>query len=553
MQFQGDPLLLLNVTARGPLEETCFDILALTFEFCLRVLSFERWHLDFSFWTLKISPHSSIVSPYMDGPFVFVIFGATGDLTAKKLMPAVYQLVVDKKISQEVFIIGVGRRVMPLEEFGAAMKRAVQAVALEQFNEELWDKLASGIHYEQGFFEEDALYKKLVDTLTIYDKKINACIPRFFYLATPPEHYETILTHLSDSKLSEGCGHGTNLHTRLLIEKPFGKDLETAKHLEKVLSERFEERQIYRIDHYLGKETVQNLLAFRFANGMFEPTWNREFIDHIQIVLGEDIGVGTRGGFYEGVGALRDVVQNHMLAMLAITAMDQPTAFDALSIRDSRVAAMQAIDAIEPVNVPERVVRGQYASYLSEKQVDPNSKTETFVAMRLTVDTARWRGVPFYLRTGKKMREKVTEISIHYKKPVVCTGDVCLFPEPEVLRNVLTLKIQPNEGITLRLMAKQPGYGMNLAPTEMHFSYKDSFPRFSSPEAYQRLLLDAIRGDQTLFARSDEIDASWSIITKILDGWHRYDPAVYSYDDNSMGPSQANALIERDGRHWYIG
>lgn len=494
-------------------------------------------------------------------PLVMVIFGATGDLMHRKLMPALYHLIRDGAISKDIYIVGVGRREITSDQFREMMAGAVQDAFRNEFDLPLWSNIIQRMHYSQGKFEEKALYENLTALLQGFDTESRACIPRFFYLATPPQHYETILTHLSQSKLSEGCGQGTSLYTRVLIEKPFGKDLDTARSLDRLLGSIFEERQIYRIDHYLGKETVQNILSFRFANGMFEPTWNKDFIDHIQITVAEDEGVGKRGEFYDGVGALRDVVQNHMLEMLSIVAMDQPRAFDPQSIRNRRVAVTQAIRCIKPSEVSRYVVRGQYDGYTREAKVNPKSVTETFVALKLELDTPRWRGVPFYLRTGKVLEKKVTEISIHYKKPKVCTSDsdtlegqVCLFPEPDVMRNVLSIRIDPDEGIALRLMAKKPGFGMKLSSVEMDFTYAESFAGDAQPMAYERLLLDAIRGDQTLFSRTDEIDSSWTFVTKILNGWEKYKEKapLYSYTRGTWGPSQADALIKQDGRRWYL-
>lgn len=479
-------------------------------------------------------------------PLVMVIFGATGDLMHRRLMPALYGLMRDGAISRDTFIVGVGRRDINQDAFADLMAKSVQAMSSKDIDLPLLDEVMKHIHYVQGAFEDAKLYNDLTNVLTKFDEEAKACVPRFFYLATPPIHYETILTHLKDSKLSEGCGQGTMLYTRVLIEKPFGKDLDTARHLDQLLADIFEERQIYRIDHYLGKETTQNILSFRFANGIFEPTWNREFIDHIQITLAEDIGVGSRGEFYEGIGAIRDVVQNHMLEMLALIAMDQPRAFDAESIRDKRAEVLKAISF-------EHAVRGQYEGYTKEINVYPASTTETYVAAKLLLDTPRWKGVPFYLRTGKFLPKKMTQISIHYKKPIVCYGEVCLFPEPDVMRNVLAFTIDPHEKIVLRLMAKKPGYTMKLAPVNMTFSYSQSFQSISQPSAYERLLLDSIRGDQTLFARTDGIEASWSVITKILDHWRINISVLYPYPSGSWGPREADELIEKDGRNWFMG
>lgn len=489
-------------------------------------------------------------------PFVFVIFGATGDLAHRKLIPALYHLARKGEIDAPVFFIGVGRRPLTADEFAQLMAGAARDAAGSAFDGVVWAKLFSGFEYVSGDFSDVGVYGRLVTVLEQFDKKMNACVPRFFYLATPPMHYEAILTHLHKSKLSEGCGQGTNIYTRLLIEKPFGRDLATARMLDKLLGSIFEEKQIFRIDHYLGKETVQNLLAFRFGNGMFEPTWNKEFVDHVQITLAEDQGVGGRGEFYDGVGALRDVVQNHMLEMLALIAMDQPKGFDAQSIRDARAAAIQSIDCIEPDDVPKRVIRGQYKGYTGEPGVHPDSGTETFVALKLELANARWRGVPFYLRTGKQMGRKATEISLHYKKPVCATdsngAQVCFFNPETVQRNVLALEIAPLEGISLRLMVKEPGFGMQLADTRMEFSYNRAFGDGAGADAYERLLLDTIHADQTLFARTDGIEASWTFITKILEGWRKNTPPLLPYPAGSWGPKEADAFIQADGRHWFL-
>lgn len=466
----------------------------------------------------------------LTSPLVIVIFGATGDLSRRKIFPAIASLREKGALGGPLYFIGVGRSILDTKDLP-------------------FEKTA----YVQGDFADPTIYQQLVTILEGYDKEINACVPRFFYLATPPQHYETILTHLHTSKLSEGCGQGTILYTKILIEKPFGKDLETARRLDQLLGTIFEERQIYRIDHYLGKETVQNILSFRFANGIFEPTWNRELIDHVQISLAEPDGVGKRGEFYDGVGALRDVVQNHMLEMLALVAMDQPKAFDAQSIRDEKVRVLQGV-----YPAPDAVaVRGQYEGYTKESSVNAKSTTETFVALKLLLDTPRWKGVPFYLRTGKHLPEKVTEISIHYKKPAVCRLDpkdprsqICLFPEPDVMRNVLAIRIEPDEGIAFRVMAKKPGFTMKLAPVEMEFTYEKAFKSINQPADYERLLLDAIRADQTLFARTDGIEASWTLVTKIGEGWKLGPP--FQYPAGSWGPKEAEDLIQQDGRHWFL-
>lgn len=496
-------------------------------------------------------------------PLIFIIFGATGDLTQRKLMPALFMLVKNKQLSPDVLIIGNGRRNMSDKEFRELMRKAVFSTIPEtDTNKACWNSFSEQLQYVQGTFENASLYNSLVQILEGYDEKLGACIPRFFYLATPPDHYESILTHLRDSKLAEGCGQGTTNYTRVLIEKPFAKDLETAQHLDELLGSIFEERQIYRIDHYLAKETIQNILAFRFANGIFEPTWNSEFIDYVQITVAEELGLEKRGNFYEGIGALRDFVQNHIMQMVALVAMEQPQVFDAQSVRDERVKVVKSVLSFTQEEMQKYVVRGQYGegdihgekvpAYHQEPGVDAQSQTETFAALRILINTPRWKGVPFYLRTGKRMANQVTEISLHYKKPALCYDDVCLFDPEKVHRNVLTIRVQPNEQITLRLMAKRPGFGMNLTPVHMNFQYANEFANETQLEAYEKLLLDAISGDQMLFARTDEIEASWRVVTPILKAWRENTLPLLTYKPGSYGPLESSTLIEQDGRKWYL-
>lgn len=495
-------------------------------------------------------------------PLIFIIFGATGDLTSRKLLPAIYSLFKQKKVSQDMYVVGVGRKPLSKLEFEALMKKAAFTRKNQKNNEsdseEMWSHFAKNVTYVQGNFEDAQLYTRLTEELRGFDATLNACIPRFFYLATPPEHYETILMHLRDSELAEGCGQGTANYTRILIEKPFGRDLETAKRLDLLLATIFNERQIYRIDHYLAKETVQNILAFRFANGIFEPTWSHEFIDHVQITVSEEMGIETRGNFYEGIGALRDFVQNHIMQMVSLVAMEQPRAFDAQSVRNERTSVVKAVEKLSETQLEQYVVRGQYAKgqhspqYTEERGVAPDSQTETFVALRLLINTPRWKDVPFYIRTGKRLGSKVTEISLHYKKPALCYDDVCLFDPEKVFRNVLTIRIAPDEEIALRFMVKKPGFGMNLAPVHMDFCYTNEFDSDTYLDAYEKLLLDTISGDQMLFARTDEIEASWQVVTPIITRWKAHSDSLLSYAPGSMGPEQANTIIEQDGRKWYL-
>lgn len=496
-------------------------------------------------------------------PLIFIIFGATGDLTSRKLLPAIFSLYKQQKLSQEMYVVGVGRRDLSQTEFTELMKKAVkqQKRLKTDSDESQWNSFAQNITYVKGNFEHTEVYNEVINVLESYDKKLGACVPRFFYLATPPEHYETILSHLKETKLAEGCGQGTINYTRVLIEKPFGKDLETAQQLDQLLASIFEEKQIYRIDHYLAKETVQNILAFRFANGIFEPTWNHEFIDHVQISVSEEIGVESRGNFYEGIGALRDIVQNHIMQMVSLIGMEQPQSFDAQSVRDERTKVVQAIEPLTEEQLHTYVVRGQYTDgdidgnnipgFIHEPGISPNSQTETFVALRLYVNTPRFKNVPFYIRTGKRLQNQIAEISLHYKKPALCNDDVCLFDPEKVLRNVLTIQIAPDEKIALRLMVKKPGFGMNLVPVSMDFSYSNEFEEDIHLDAYEKLLLDTVSGDQMLFARTDEIEASWRVVTPIISSWKGKD-SLLLYQPGSIGPEEATTLIAKDGRKWYF-
>lgn len=491
----------------------------------------------------------------MQSPFVLVIFGATGDLAQHKLIPGLFELFKKGLLPKDFFIVGFSRREMTDSVFADYFEK------LKSENE--WKDFAKHLSYDHGTFEEDLGYESLIETLNSFDKKMGACITRFFYLATPPEHYEVILDKLESTKLSEGCGspsassftkvskdkkasedkHGEGKWTRVIIEKPFGKDLDTAINLDKKLAKIFEEKQIFRVDHYLGKETVQNMIAFRFANGIFEPVWNNKFIEHVQITFAESRGVEKRGKFFDGVGMLRDVMQNHIIQLVSAVAMEQPRSFSKEDIRDARTNVAKAIRM--PENIRENVVRGQYKGYKEEQFVAPKSETETFAALKLFVDTPRFENVPFYLRAGKKMDRDVVEISIVF----IQTCHI-LFKEygcPEI-GNVLTIRIQPDEGISMRVIAKQPGAKVALGTVDMKFSYRESFGT-SGLEAYEKILMDIFSGDQMLFNRSDELQSSWKFITEILNGWG--DNPIYEYS-GGMGPGEANGLIERDGKKWLI-
>lgn len=474
----------------------------------------------------------------MMSPFVMVIFGATGDLTRAKLMPSLFNLFKQGDLPRNFFVFGFSRRELQDEDFRQLFPKLA--------TDPLWNDFAGHIHYQQGTFEDDKGYSELIKKLEKVDEQMGACVTRLFYLATPPDNYEVILDNLNHSKLAEGCGQGSNKWTRIIIEKPFGKDLETAQMLDKKLAEIFEERQIFRVDHYLGKENVQNMLAFRFANGIFEPVWNNEYIDHIQVTISEKNGIANRGKFYDGVGNLRDVAQNHLLQLIAAVTMEQPKSFTKEDVREARAKAIESIECIEPNEVSEKVVRGQYKSYRQEKDVKPKSDTETFVAMKFFMNTERMKNIPIYARAGKKMARDEVEISIVF----VQTCHI-LFKEfgcPEI-GNVITIRIQPDEGISMRFITKKPGTKLALEPVEMKFSYHEHFGQ-NGKDAYEKILLDIFSGDQMLFNRTDELMYSWQFITNILEGWNELKPSVYTYDDNSFGPKEADDLIERDGRHW---
>lgn len=477
----------------------------------------------------------------MMNPFVIIIFGATGDLAQQKLLPALFSLYKNKSLGDKFYIVGFARRSFSDDEY-----RSFISEELQYHDEPEWKGFLQNLYYQQGMFDEENGYNELIKKLNGFDEQIGACITRVFYLATPPDNYETILSYLESTKLSEGCGQGSEKWTRLAIEKPFGKDLENARRLDSALANIFEERQIYRVDHYLGKETMQNMIAFRFANSIFEPVWNKEHIDNVQITWAEKEGVRTRGKFFDGIGILRDVGQNHLLQMLATVAMEQPISFSKEGVRDARANAIKAIRCPEVSEIKDVVVRGQYREYRQENNINPDSQTETYIAAKLFVNTPRFSDVPFYIRAGKKMKKEMMEIKIIFKQ--TCH---ILFKEygcPEV-GNVLTVRIQPDEGITLQVIAKQPGNSLHLNTVDMRFSYHQSFGGHGA-DAYEKILLDILHADQMLFNRSDELDSSWQLISTILKGWEEDKEPIQLYDSESWGPDSSNRLIEKDGRRW---
>ena len=491
-------------------------------------------------------------------PCVLVIFGATGDLTHRKLVPALYNLAHEGQLPPSFAIVGFARRPKTNEEFRAELEQGVQEFSrFSPINPAVWKALAQGVYYHRSEFADDNGYDSLGKLLEKIDRTHGTAGNRLFYLAAAPTDFAQIIQQLGARGLVHR-GSNNHLSQRIVVEKPFGRSLDTARELNHVLAGVFDEHQIFRIDHYLGKETVQNIMATRFANEIFEPLWNQKYIDHVQITVAESIGVETRGGYYDNSGALRDMVQNHLMQLLSLVAMEPPASLEAEDIRDEKVKVLRSIRPIAPTQVRQFTVRGQYArgsvagkpvvAYREEPKVAPDSRTETFVALKLFLDNWRWAGVPFYLRHGKRLPRQVAEIAIQFKAPpaVLFAADQAAPVQP----NVLVLRIQPDEGIAIRMNAKVPGTTLNIQPVKMDFRYGGSFGA-QSPDAYERLLHDAIVGDATLFTRRDEVECSWSIMDAILEGWSRDGgtPPV-AYESGTWGPAEADEFIARDGRQW---
>ncbi|MBK1881394.1 glucose-6-phosphate dehydrogenase [Luteolibacter pohnpeiensis] len=499
-----------------------------------------------------------LVSRSRPEPCSIVIFGATGDLTHRKLVPALYNLAVDGELPTGVRIIGFARRDKSDEEFRSGLEELNKKVSRSGHDDEVWSHLAENIFYHKSEFNDADGYKSLAERLDQIDEERGGKGNRLFYIASAPEFFDDILIQLKNAGLNEakdGCW------ARVIVEKPFGTDLATAKHLNEVVNSTFHESATYRIDHYLGKETAQNLMVLRFANAIFEPLWNSRYISHMQITCAENLGMeGGRGGYYEKSGALRDMVQNHLLQLLSLVAMEPPTDLSADGVRDEKVKVIRSLRQWDtPEKVAENVVRAQYTAghvdgkevlgYRQEDRVSPESDTEAYVAVRLLIDTWRWSGVPFYIRMGKQLPKKSTEISVHFKDaPNVLFGALTGGVPGG---NVLVIRIQPDEGISLRMVSKIPGTSLRLEPVKMDFHYSTSFGK-GSPEAYERLLLDAIAGDATLFARRDEVEEAWRFIDHIEHAWHQSDnpPPMAEYVAGSWGPKEADDLIKKDGHDW---
>jgi glucose-6-phosphate 1-dehydrogenase len=489
----------------------------------------------------------------MPDPCVVVLFGATGDLAHRKVFPALLQLWRTHLLPHEFAVVAMGRRPYDDDAFRATIRPSLEAHQRSAVEPGVVDEFLERVVYHAGDFADDATFDALGPRLDGIDRDRGTAGNRLFYLATQPSAFTGIIAGLGRTGLDhEVSGGGWR---RLVVEKPFGRDLDSARRLNREVGRVFRESQVYRIDHYLGKETVRNLLVFRFGNTIFEPLWNRRYVDHVQITVAESIGVEGRGAFYEETGASRDFLQNHLMQLLALVAMEPPASFDADALRDEKVKVIRAIAPLDATAVARNVVRGQYGpgwveaqpvpGYRAEPAVDPESETETYLAARLTIDDWRWSGVPFYLRTGKRLPKRATEIAIQFK-PVPHR----LVVDDDLEANLLAMRIQPDEGILLRFGAKVPGLGLDIRTVNMDFAYGSSF-NVDSPDAYETLILDALLGDASLFTRADEVEAAWATVTPILDAWTEGPPPAFpDYDAGTWGPAAADALLARDGRRW---
>ena len=488
-------------------------------------------------------------------PCVMVIFGAAGDLTRRKLIPALYNLAKLQLLSREFAVVGVAHTPMTTEEFRKKVANDLKQFVEGEVDPDLSEWFVRRMHYITGEFDDQSVYPKLKEMLDKVDKDHSTHGNYFFYLATGADYFGPIVDSLSATGLME---ENNSQWRRVIIEKPFGHDIESARALNQQLLKVASEKQIYRIDHYLGKETVQNILAFRFANGIFEPIWNRRYIDHIQISVAEIVGVEQRGGYYDKAGALRDMVPNHIMQLISLTAMEPPVSFHADAVRDEQAKILHAIQPLSNEEVLSRTVRGQYGegisegsrvpAYRAEAGVPPDSKNETFVAMKLLIDNWRWADVPFYLRTGKRLPSRNTHIVIQFRRaPFVLFRDT---PVENLMPNQLVLHIQPEEGISLRFAAKAPGPVMRLGAVDMNFEYQDYFG--TQPNTgYERLLHDCMIGDATLFQRADMVEAGWCVVSPVLDVWKALPPRNFpNYASGTWGPKESEELLERDGRHW---
>jgi glucose-6-phosphate 1-dehydrogenase len=480
-----------------------------------------------------------------------VIFGVTGDLSRKKLMPAIYDLASRGLLPPGFSLVGFARRDWADQDFAQIVHDAVKEHARTEFREEVWQQLAEGFRFVPGDFSDDLAFETLKQTIVDLDRVRGTGGNHAFYLSIPPRFFPDVIGQLKEHGLAQ---QQEGSWRRVVVEKPFGSNLETARELNAIVSEVFPSGSVFRIDHYLGKETVQNILAMRFANAMFEPIWNSNYVDHVQITMAEDIGIGGRAGYYDGIGAARDVIQNHLLQLMALIAMEEPTSFDARSLRIEKQKVLESV--VLPRRLDLHTARGQYVEgwaggqkvpgYKDEPDIPASSRTETFAAIRLDVENRRWAGVPFYLRTGKRLGRRVTEVAVVFKRaPHLPFSETAT---EELTQNALVIRVQPDEGVTMRFGSKVPGTAMEIRDVNMDFAYGGSFTE-SSPEAYERLILDVLLGEPPLFPRHEEVELSWKILDPIVDYWAGHEKPD-TYEAGTWGPASAEAMLARDGRVW---
>jgi len=489
--------------------------------------------------------------PRIAGPCGLVIFGVTGDLARKKVMPAIYDLANRGLLPPNFALVGFARRDWEDQDFAQIVHDSVKEHSRTEFREDVWEQLSEGIRFVAGDLGDDEAFDQLAAVIADLDNLRGTGGNHAFYFSIPPKFFPIVVKQLKRSGLSDSS---TGAWRRVVIEKPFGHDLKSAQELNAIVDEVFDPGSVFRIDHYLGKETVQNLLAIRFANNLFEPIWNNGFVDHVQITMAEDIGIGSRAGYYDGIGAARDVIQNHLMQLMALTAMEEPANFDAESVRLEKEKVLRSV--VLPKNLDKHTARGQYAAgwqggvpvvgYLEEAGIPPTSKTDTFAAIRLDVENRRWAGVPFYLRTGKRLGRRVTEIAIVFKRaPHLPFAQTAV---EELGQNAIVLRVQPDEGMTVRFGSKVPGTTMEVRDVSMDFQYGDSFTQ-ASPEAYERLILDVLLGEAPLFPRHEEVEMSWKILDPILDHWAA-NRQPDQYTSGGWGPKSAYEMMAADGRTW---
>jgi glucose-6-phosphate 1-dehydrogenase len=503
-------------------------------------------------WTNPLRDPRDKRLPRIAGPCSLVIFGVTGDLSRKKLMPAIYDLANRGLLPPGFALTGFARRDWADQDFGQVVYNAVKEHARTPFRQHVWDRLAEGFRFVSGSFDDDDSFDRLEQTVHALDRERGTAGNHAFYLSIPPGAFPVVLKQLARSGLAKQDGQGWR---RVVIEKPFGHDLKSAIELNEIVNDVFPEDSVFRIDHYLGKETVQNILALRFANQLFEPIWNSHYVDSVQITMAEDIGLGGRAGYYDGIGAARDVIQNHLLQLLAFTAMEEPVSFSSDELRIEKIKILNATKLIGPLE--ETTARGQYTGgwqggekvkgLTEEEGFDPNSRTETFAAITCEVDTRRWAGVPFYLRTGKRLGRRVTEIAVIFKRAPHLPFDATM--TEELGQNAFVIRVQPDEGVTMRFGSKVPGSQMEVRDVSMDFGYGSAFTE-ASPEAYERLILDVLLGEPSLFPVNAEVERSWEILDPVIEHWARQEKGPDPYPAGSWGPDSAGAMLARTGRTW---